>query len=106
MFEVRFSSDAPKMGRAAGTIVIKGDRSLPTTPIFDSWNPYRMASTDAINLDDYAAIFLGHEVDFRQTKGAARQEVLQEIMQEMVALSEGSLNEDGMKGLYKVSQLI
>lgn len=65
-----------------------------------------MAPSEAINLDDFAAIFLSHEVGYRQARGSARQEVLQEIMQEMVALSEGSLNEDGMKGLYKVSQLI
>jgi len=79
------------------------------TPIFDTLKysgSYAMAPAEAIILDDYTAIFLSHEVDYRQARGPARQEILGEIMQEMVALSEGSLNEDGMKGLYKVSQLI
>ena len=87
----------------------QSDQSLPTTLVFDSQEHlsfFEMAQTEVINLDDYTAILLSHEVDYRSTRGVARQKILQEIMQEMVALSEGSLNEDGMKGLYKVSQPI
>ena len=64
-----------------------------------------MAPTDSIELSDYKRILVAHEPDYRSCEGTDRQEVVESIMKEIVADSGGTLSEDIMKGLYKVSQL-
>ena len=46
---------------------------------------------------------MAHERDYRQLKGIERQALVQAIMEEMSAQSEGGLSADTMKGLDKVS---
>jgi hypothetical protein len=60
-----------------------------------------MASTFA-GLNNYKAILVTHEPDYRQARGLERQELIKEIMEEMVAWSKGGLDEETMKGLGKV----
>lgn len=62
-----------------------------------------MASSKPVGLSDYKDILIEHEEDYRESRGPARQEIIQEIMKEMVAQSGGSLDQDILKGLDQVS---
>ena len=45
-------------------------------------------------LSKYQQILLSHEWDFRDSRSAAHQEIVEEIMKEIVARSKGSLDQD------------
>ena len=63
-----------------------------------------MSSPKKIVLSDYKAVFLDYEDEFRQSKGAARQGVMDKIVQEITA--GGKWKKKGtMKGLEQVSLL-
>ena len=64
-----------------------------------------MAPTETIKLSDYNTILLAHEPDFRTTKGLDRQEVVQDIIEEITTQSNGALDKSTKKGLVKVSWL-
>jgi hypothetical protein len=65
-----------------------------------------MASTESIDLSDYTTVLATHEEEYWLTIGDDRLEVVQTIIQEMVEESNGSLSEDIINGLDKVSQLV
>ena len=54
-------------------------------------------------LDDYSPILITHEQEFRDAKGAGRTDVVAGILQEIVALRKGDLDESITNGLGKVS---
>ena len=64
-----------------------------------------MAPTEAIKLSDYDTILVAYEQEFRTAKGLAHQEVVQEIIEEIITQSNGSLNKGAKKALVKVSWL-
>jgi len=57
-------------------------------------------------LSDYKPILAAHEQEFWDSKGHTWQVVVEDIMKEMVAQSEGTLDKDFLKGLDLVSSLI
>jgi hypothetical protein len=65
-----------------------------------------MPSDKPTQLADYKTILLSHAREYWDTRGADRQEIVDEIMKEMVAQSKGTLKKDVMKGLDQVGQLI
>ena len=82
---------------------------LSPTPIFnpqEHLNPYKMPSAESVNLSDYKDILIDHEQEYRQSVGSERHGILQDIIKEMATQSGGTLNEDTMKGLVKVSQSV
>jgi hypothetical protein len=62
-----------------------------------------MVATKPVGLSAFKDILLAHEREFRASRGAERQEVVQEVMKEMVAESKGTLDKDFLKGLEQVS---
>ena len=58
-----------------------------------------MARSEAVDLGDYSAALVSYEMEFQQSKGPAHQAVLQEIVKQIVAESEGSLTGGAIKGL-------
>ena len=54
-------------------------------------------------LSEYKGILVAYERDYRQLKGTECQALVQAIMEEMSAQSEGGLSANTMKGLDKVS---
>jgi hypothetical protein len=62
-----------------------------------------MAPSKPIGLSDYKEILIAHERDFRESRGNERQTIIQEVMEEMVAQSKGTLDKETMKGLDQVS---
>ena len=57
-------------------------------------------------LANYQDILLAHEQEFRDSRGRDHQELVQEIMQEIVAQSKGTLEKKTLKGLDAVSPQI
>jgi len=57
-------------------------------------------------LSDYKPILIAHRQEFWDSKGHTRQVVVEDVMKEMVAQSEGTLDKDLLKGLDLVSSLI
>ena len=64
-----------------------------------------MPSTEAIDLDGYTTILTAHESDYRASRGADRQRIVQGIIKEMINQGGEAFNKAGVKGLGKVSQL-
>ena len=62
-----------------------------------------MASEKILGLWDYSEILTAHEQEYRKSRGPDRVQLVNEIMQEMVAQSKGTLNRDVLKGLDQVS---
>jgi hypothetical protein len=62
-----------------------------------------MPVSKATGLSPFKDILLAHEQDYRQYWRAERQEIVQDIMEEMVAQSKGPLDKDLMKDLEQVS---
>ena len=62
-----------------------------------------MASEKILGLWDYNEILVTHEQEYRKSRGPDRVQLVNEIMQEMVAQSKGTLNGDVLKGLDQVS---
>lgn len=62
-----------------------------------------MAPEKSLELANYQGILIAHERGYRESRGLDRQEIVIEIMEEMVAQSNGTLDKDTMKGLDQVS---
>ena len=73
---------------------------LPSSFTVASLNSLQMA------LANYQDILLAHEQEFWDSQGRDRQELVQEIMQEIVAQSKGTLEKKTLKGLDTVSPQI
>ena len=56
-----------------------------------------------MGLSEYKDILIAHDREYRESSSPDRQEIIQEIMQEMVAQSEGTLDQGTLKGLAVVS---
>lgn len=56
-------------------------------------------------LEDYKPVLITHEQEFRDTRGVDRMEVVANIMQEIIALRQGDMDEPTTNGLGKVSDL-
>ena len=63
-----------------------------------------MSSPKKLDLGDHRAILLNYEDDYRRTKGKARQDIVDDIINEIVG-GKGKLKKGAMKGLELVSQL-
>lgn len=64
-----------------------------------------MAPATLISLSDYKAILVAHERDYRSSKGDARQDVLDQIIEEIASQGKGKFVPDAVKSLKQVSQL-
>ena len=62
--------------------------------------------TEVISPANHTVILLSYENDFRQSRGADRQDVLKSIMEEISTQYDPTPTGHAMKGLAKVSQLI
>ena len=65
-----------------------------------------MASEKILGLWDYNEILTAHEQEYRKSRGPDHVQLVNEIMQEMVAQSKGTLNGDVLKGLDQVSFVV
>ena len=59
-----------------------------------------------MGLSEYKDILIAHDQEYRESCSSGCQEIIQEIMQEMVAQSEGTLDQGTLKGLAVVSSLV
>ena len=59
-----------------------------------------------MSLSEYKDILIAHDWEYRESRGSGRQENIQEIMQEMVAQSEGTPDQGTLRGLAVVSSLV
>jgi hypothetical protein len=57
-------------------------------------------------LNEYIPILVDHEVEYRLSHGPRRQEVLDEIRDDIAAQTVGKLTEEEVEGLDQVSWLI
>lgn len=65
-----------------------------------------MPSAGTLNLSDYKEILTDHEQEYQQCLGLEHQSVLRDIIKEISTQSGGTVSEDTVKGLGKVSQLV
>ena len=65
-----------------------------------------MASEKILGLWDYNKILTAHEQEYRKSRGPDRIQLVNEIMQEMVTQSKGTLNGHVLKGLDQMSFLV
>ena len=74
----------------------------PQEPLYSA----TMAPAKLIDLADYRPILVSHHQEYRDSKGADRQDILAGIMTEIVAQSKGTIQKDLLKVLGQVSYLI
>lgn len=61
-------------------------------------------SDNTIKLSDYKDVLLAYEAQYRLSKGEKRQEVVDQIIEEISTQGKGKGREDATKGLESVSQ--
>ena len=62
-----------------------------------------MAPAESVDLSGYKPIMVSCEQDFQASRGPEHQVVVQKIIKEIGAQSEGALSKPTQKGLVKVS---
>ena len=55
------------------------------------------------SLSDYIPILVDHEEEYRSSRGSRRQEVINEIKDDIAAQTVGKLTEEDLEGLDQVS---